>query len=390
MKLAQEWNGRIRNIEQLSKQVCTQEYSPLSATRRAAVLNRLRSKPVFLLGSTTVYARNFLAAATKVFNVQGVIDDHCLYSQIGGVPRISGTDFLNIGNGSVAVCLAFSREGKNYFESLARSAGAELLHYMEAADAFPGYRQDHILEGLARETALHVERLLSLTTRFEDAISIQTLLCILTGRLTYERGWLETVNTGQETMYFGLDFMPLNGEEAVVDCGAFDGDTIEKVRNATADRFKSIVALEPEPDNFAILRNKYSDDKRIELNRVGASNRQANLPFTAALGSFSHTRGVTEEDGPNSIAVTTLDSLLRRPVSTIKIDIEGGELEAIEGAQETIRKNLPKMAIAAYHRPLHLVQIVDLLDQIAPGYSFYLRHHGDFFLETVLYAVPPD
>src|SRR5205823_3479096 len=280
-ELAREWSSRIKAIEQLAKQVSDQGYSPLSCTRRTAMLRRLESKPVFLLGSTALYARYFLATAQQMFDVRAVVDDQSSGSEIEGVPRIGSGDFLNVGNGSIAVCLAFSRNGKNYFEALADAGGAELLHYMEAADSIPGFKQDHILQGLARETALHVEQLVSTATRFEDAISIQTLLCILTARLTYQREWLESVNAGPESMYFGLDFMRLDSEESVVDCGAFDGDTIEKVRNATADRFKSITALEPDPQNFSVLREKYSRNDRIALHCLGASNRSASRAFEA-------------------------------------------------------------------------------------------------------------
>jgi FkbM family methyltransferase len=389
-ELAHEWSGRIEAIEQLAKQVSNQGYSPLSSTRRTAMLHRLESKPVFLLGSTTVYARYFLAAAQQMFDVRAVVDDQCRDSQIEGVPRISSAEFLNQAPGSIAICLAFSRNGKNHFESLAATAGAELFHYMEAADSIPGFKQDHILEGLARETALHVEQLVTAATRFEDAISIQTLLCILTARLTYQREWLESVNAGPESMYFGLDFMQLDRGEAVVDCGAFDGDTIEKVRDATADRFKSIIALEPDPQNFSVLQEKYSRDDRIALHCLGASNRSASRAFEATQGSFSHFRYVSESRGSQStIATTTLDSLIQQPPTTIKIDIEGAELEALEGARETIQQYRPKMTLAAYHRPLHLAEIMDSIDQTVTGYRFYLRHHGDFFLETVLYAIPP-
>ena len=389
-KLPREWNYRVQYIRQLAERVCAQDFSPLSCERRAALLSRLESKPVFLLGSTTVYARNFLAAAKERFDVRGVVDDGRNCHEIGGVPRLSSSDFLRLGKGSIAVCLAFSASGKNYFESLASAAGAELLHYMEVADSIPGFNQDHILQGLAVETASQVERLLSIATRFEDAMSIQTLACILTARLTYRREWLESVNVGPETMYFGLDFMPLNTGETVIDCGAFDGDTVEKIRDATADNFQGIIAFEPDPENFSALQRKYSHDNRIRLHRLGISNRSTVLCFAAAQGSFSHAQmGTAPDSRGNSINVIALDSFLQQSPSTVKIDIEGAELEALEGARETIRRHRPKLTIAAYHRPLHLAEIMDAIDQIVPGYSFYLRHHGDFFLETVLYAVPP-
>ena len=48
----------------------------------------------------------------------------------------------------------------------------------------------------------------------------------------------------------------------------------------------------------------------------------------------------------------------------------------------------PKLTLAVYHKPLDIADLTDRIDAIAPGYRFYARHHGGFFLETVLYAIP--
>ena len=70
------------------------------------------------------------------------------------------------------------------------------------------------------------------------------------------------------------------------------------------------------------------------------------------------------------------------------MNIEGAELEALRGAASTIRRFLPKLAIAAYHRPSDLWEIAKVVDEIAPGYNMYLRQHCGGVVETVLYAMP--
>lgn len=78
-------------------------------------------------------------------------------------------------------------------------------------------------------------------------------------------------------------------------------------------------------------------------------------------------------------------------VSFIKMDIEGSELETLKGAENTILKNMPILAICVYHKPEDLItipQYISSLQTSTQKYSFYLRHHSYMLTETVLYAIP--
>ncbi len=69
------------------------------------------------------------------------------------------------------------------------------------------------------------------------------------------------------------------------------------------------------------------------------------------------------------------------------MDIEGAELEALQGAKNTIQRFLPKLAICIYHKPKDIIEIPLYIKKIAPRYNLYLRHYSNFHSETVLYAV---
>lgn len=87
--------------------------------------------------------------------------------------------------------------------------------------------------------------------------------------------------------------------------------------------------------------------------------------------------------------VTTLDEELQgQRVTFIKMDIEGAELETLQGAEKTIKSNLPKLAISIYHKPEDIFTIPSLIYQYSDCYMFYLRHYSFFDWDTVLYAVP--
>jgi len=75
-------------------------------------------------------------------------------------------------------------------------------------------------------------------------------------------------------------------------------------------------------------------------------------------------------------------------VDYIKMDIEGAELEALKGAERTILKNRPKLAISLYHSLEDFERIPNYLKSLDIGYTYYLNHHTLFENETVLYAVP--
>ena len=72
----------------------------------------------------------------------------------------------------------------------------------------------------------------------------------------------------------------------------------------------------------------------------------------------------------------------------LKFDIEGAELDGLEGAQETIARCKPKLAVCIYHRPEDMWQIVLFLRERFSFYDFYVRTHQYDGLEFVLYAIP--
>jgi hypothetical protein len=90
------------------------------------------------------------------------------------------------------------------------------------------------------------------------------------------------------------------------------------------------------------------------------------------------------------VTTVTLDDLVGERglerVDFIKLDIEGAEVNALEGAANTLRRHRPRLAIAAYHRNDDLTRIPVTLRQMGPNYRFHLAHYTTHHGETVLYA----
>jgi hypothetical protein len=72
----------------------------------------------------------------------------------------------------------------------------------------------------------------------------------------------------------------------------------------------------------------------------------------------------------------------------IKMDIEGSEIDALNGAAGIIRRDKPKLAVCVYHKPSDLWKIPLLVHNLQPKYQFYLRHYSNHLSDTVLYAMP--
>ena len=70
----------------------------------------------------------------------------------------------------------------------------------------------------------------------------------------------------------------------------------------------------------------------------------------------------------------------------IKMDIEGAEIEALKGAEASIRHFKPKLAICLYHRLSDFHDIPRLLSNLDLGYVFHIRHFTVHAEETMLFA----
>ncbi|MGD0518447.1 MAG: FkbM family methyltransferase [Thermoguttaceae bacterium] len=189
--------------------------------------------------------------------------------------------------------------------------------------------------------------------------------------------------------YFPEDLFRLTQDEVFVDCGAYDGDTIKAFLRRRLD-FGKILAYEPDPMNFARLESYLAElpstiRDRISARRsaVGASKGKVRFEAGGTVGSKVSRQGEVE------VECDTLDALLDVCDPTyVKMDIEGAELEALQGARKMIRRNCVTWAICLYHKPADLWQIPIFIHSHSTDYSFFVRKYMSEFWETVCYAVP--
>lgn len=186
-----------------------------------------------------------------------------------------------------------------------------------------------------------------------------------------------------ENQYFDRDIIKFSKNEVFVDGGSYNFGTsrllLEKFRSV-----KTIYAFEPDSNHWENVDDGIRDSRfdRVVFIKKGLWNEEALLSFESDM---SESR--ISDSGTAKIAVTSIDQAIGEPVTFIKMDIEGSELEALKGAANHIIADKPKLAICVYHKPEDIVTIPQYILSLVPQYRLYLRHYSFGDNETVLYAV---
>lgn len=167
-----------------------------------------------------------------------------------------------------------------------------------------------------------------------------------------------------------------NQEECYLDLGAYNGDTIQELGRLTNWQWQQVVAVEPDRRNCRKLRLLAEELQQrglaVEVHESGIWECEGALSFSDSGGRQSTFVGASKRQTP----VTTIDSVLAgRPVSYIKMDVEGAEAQALRGGEQSISHWAPKLFVAAYHYDVDLFRLPQLIWQLVPDYKVYLRKH---------------
>jgi FkbM family methyltransferase len=182
--------------------------------------------------------------------------------------------------------------------------------------------------------------------------------------------------------------------DIVIDAGACWGDTALYFATKVGPE-GSVLSFEFVPENIAILR------RNLALNPdLGSRIRVIERPLWSNADESMFFR----EQGPASllsnnphgkeirVTTTTVDDVAKEGVvgsiDFIKMDIEGAELAALKGAEATIRRFRPRMAICLYHRLSDFWEIPRWIAGLGCRYEFYIRHFTIHQEETILFCDP--
>jgi len=141
--------------------------------------------------------------------------------------------------------------------------------------------------------------------------------------------------------------------DVVLDVGAGIGrDTIYFARKVGKEGL--VIAIEPEPKNLVCLRANIAEKRISNVLVIEKAAWSCGGKLKLYLGESIADHSATRDFGRGSIEVQadTLDNIISdlrvNKVDFIKMDVEGAELEALEGA-ERVLSMAKKVVVAAYH-----------------------------------------
>lgn len=233
-----------------------------------------------------------------------------------------------------------------------------------------------------------LDRIAEVSKRLADPQSKDILKRITAFRLGLDIAYAST-NTSDNQYFNDFSLRPLRHQHLTyVDCGAYNGDTYLDLLSQQNIHCKQSFLMEPDPENFAALVAniaKHSNASNTVCLPLAASDQYDILTFSAGQGEG----GAIGTHGNMRITAVALDQLLvNTPVDFLKLDVEGAEAQVLHGAQKTIQRCRPVLALSLYHNPQDLWVLPELLFGMCEGYDFYIRQHYFNSFDSVLYAVP--
>ena len=222
--------------------------------------------------------------------------------------------------------------------------------------------------------------------RLADQKSKDTYEAAIQYRISRNATYLNHIVDSRSKQYFFAalgESRFLGADEIFVDVGAFTGDTVCQFIAAVRGKYRAIYAFEPDAKAWEKLLKNTAGYRDISCQKVGIGRESQMVNFSSG-GSSSRVDG----GGEQRVQIEALDNMLSDvPVTYLKMDIEGMEQPALQGAKRLIQTYRPKLAICAYHSNADMVQIPQLIWEINPAYNLYFRHYSHSLVETICYAI---
>ena len=180
---------------------------------------------------------------------------------------------------------------------------------------------------------------------------------------------LKSITTEKDEIFGGA--FSMNGNESFLDLGAYRGDTVEEFLRYSNGKYESIIAVEPDRRTFKKLSAYLENiDNSVGIQKAIFSESK-NINFSSSAGRQS-----TISEKGEQIETTTVDKICgNRKITYIKMDVEGAENHALDGALNTLKLQKPKLNIALYHKSADIFELPLKIAEINPEYKFHIRRH---------------
>lgn len=218
----------------------------------------------------------------------------------------------------------------------------------------------------------HYEEITAAYDALSDERSKNVFSLILRYKISGRMEYLEKSYDSVSDIY---SLISPTSPRTAIDGGAYNGDTLREMREHLPTLTRAI-AIEPDRRTYKRLARYVENVDDFDICTFNAA-----LWSEVGEGAFSSSANrnstvsatASYESRLDSVPMVTVDSLADDRIDYVKYDVEGAELEALSGSLETIKKYSPALRIAVYHRSRDLFSIINYMNEMTEGYSFYLR-----------------
>jgi FkbM family methyltransferase len=185
-----------------------------------------------------------------------------------------------------------------------------------------------------------------------------------------------------------VEVRPSEGDH-VIDAGACFGDTAIDFAHAVGPRGR-VHSFEAVATHLQVTRHNIdqnTDLSNVVLHPMALSDRSCH----GEVAETGLDPGFSVANKCFAVPRRCIDDLVDtgdiEQVDLIKMDIEGHELSALRGAEQSLRRFRPRLAISLYHRWDDYFRIPIHIDRLCLGYRFYLENYTISDAETVMYCI---
>jgi FkbM family methyltransferase len=312
---------------------------------------------------------------------------------LDGIPVLSPCEAAQqYGEDGVFVITVFNREPDCAYsaivENLAELGALRCVPWALVAWKYADALLPRFFLGSAKDILPFKKEISQVFSSLHDQRSRTVFLEYLEASLTAPFERLSPRDDGPQ--YFIPEVMQrLPNQVCIVDCGAYDGDTLRDALTwLGAERISSYYAFEPDIQNFQRLEAFCDSLPQSLRNRVTCFHAAVgDKEGFVSLASEGTESAFVNGDAAKGIRCMTLDSVLADThCDLLKMDIEGYEKEALHCASSYFKRDRTMLAISAYHKPDDFFSIPLCINSLCGGYGFFRKHYANLF-DTVYYHI---
>ena len=169
--------------------------------------------------------------------------------------------------------------------------------------------------------------------------------------------------------FYQKEQTPIEKGEVLLDIGTAEG----LFPLTVVDTCSHIYMVEPSTTFHKCLNKTFSNHlDKVTIFNTAIGNEDGTITFNE--DSLDGMIAEVKNDA-QLMSINKIDTLFKNgeKITYLKADIEGFESEMLKGAEQTIKRNKPKIAITTYHTQNDPKEIIGLITGFVPEYKYYVK-----------------